>query len=155
MSPAHAMALLRTIVVAAAFAVAPAAQARTSALMDPGKIALTPPSGQTTSAAKVRNALVLAGLARGWTLADDQPGRLKLSFNKGDKHRVTIKVSYDDRSFEIRYVDSYNLNYALKDGQAQIHPNYNRWVNNLAQDTRMVYTQGGAAGVLPAASAPN
>ena len=135
-------------------AAAPAALARNTALMDPGQITLSAPSGQAASAAKVRHAIVLAGMARGWVIADEQPGRLKLTFNKGTKHRATVDVHYNERSFQIRYVESYNLDYAMKDGQVLIHPNYNRWVNNLAHDTRMIYAQGGAAGILPA-SAPN
>jgi hypothetical protein len=134
--------------------VAAAAAAREAPLKDPGKIELAVVNGLVTSPARVRQALVLAGASRGWVVAGDQPGRLKLSFNKGDKHRVTVDVSYDERSFDIRYVDSYNLNYAQRDGQTMIHPNYNRWVNNLAHDTRMIFMQGGA-GVLPAAPAPN
>ena len=146
--------LLRLVAAVVVAAAAPAALARNTALMDPGQITLTAPVGQAASAAKVRHAIVLAGMARGWTIVEEQPGRLKLNFNKGNKHRATIEVRYDERSFGIRYLESYNLDYALKDGQVLIHPNYNRWVNNLAHDTRMIYAQGGAAGILPA-SAPN
>lgn len=143
--------LVAAVVVAAA---APAALARNTALMDPGQITLAAPAGGAASAAKVRHAIVLAGMARGWAIVEEQSGRLKLSFDKANKHRATIDVQYDERSFQIRYVESYNLDYAMKDGRPLIHPNYNRWVNNLAHDTRMIYAQGGAAGVLPA-SAPN
>ena len=36
-----------------------------------------------------------------------------------------------------------------------IHPNYNRWVNNLAHDTRLIHAQGGALAPLPASSSPS
>jgi len=148
------MTTIRKILLTLALAAmaAPAA-AREAQLMDPGRIHLAVADGPAASATKVRNAIVLAGIARGWTLVEEQPGRLKLTFNKADKHRATIEVHYDERSYDIRYVDSYNLNYAQRGGQAMIHPNYNRWVNNLAQDARMFYTQGGATVALPA-SAP-
>jgi hypothetical protein len=150
------MTTMRKFMLAAAMAAACAVvAAREAPLQDPGKVELAVPSGQTASPAKVRQALVLAGTARGWTVVGDQPGRLKLNFDKASKHRVTVEVSYDARSFDIRYVDSHNLNYAQKDGQPMIHPNYNRWVNNLAHDTRMFYAQAGVAGATPAASAPN
>lgn len=130
------------LALALAFAVTSSAVlAREAPLKDPGRIDLALPSGQTASATKVRQALVLAGASRGWTVVGDAPGKLKLLFNKGDKHRVTVDVSYDERGFEIRYVESHNLNYAQKDGQTMIHPNYNRWVNNLAHDTRNFYAQ--------------
>lgn len=148
---------LRKFVLAAAMAAASStSMAREAPLKDPGKIELAIAGDQAaSSAAKVRSALVLAGTARGWTVVGDQPGRLTLSFNKADKHRATVAVSYDARSFEIRYVDSHNLNYGQRDGQPMIHPNYNRWVNNLAQDTRNFYAQAGVAGALPTASSPN
>lgn len=151
------MTTMRRLTVAAAIAAAcAAAAAREAPLKDPGKVELAAPGEPTATPAKMRQAVVLAGTARGWAVVGDQPGRLKLQFNKGDKHRVTVDVSYDERSFEIRYVDSYNLNYAQKDGQVMIHPNYNRWVNNLAHDTRMFYVQAGVVGAPPAAaSAPN
>lgn len=150
------MTTTRNFILAVAIAAASvAASARDAPLKDPGRIELGAVSGQASTPAKMRQALVLAGASRGWTVVGDEPGRLKLNFNKGDKHRVTVQVSYDERGFDIRYVDSYNLNHGQRDGQVMIHPNYNRWVNNLAQDTRMIYAQGTAMGVLPTAAAPN
>jgi len=136
-------------------AVAATAAAREAPLKDPGKVELVIASGQASSPAKVRQALVQAGLSRGWTVVGDEPGRLKLNFNKGNKHHVTVNVSYDERSFDIRYADSYNLKYGQRDGTVVIHPSYNVWVNALAGSARMFYEQGGLAVAQPAASAPN
>lgn len=140
--------------VMASVVVAPA-EARDAPLADPGRIQLVAPGAQGSTPTMVRSAILAAAMPHGWTMVEDKPGRLVLNFNKGNKHRVNIEVSYDERSFEIRYIDSVNLNHAQRDGTVVIHPNYNRWVKNLAQDTRTIYTKGGAAGVLPAASAPN
>ena len=87
------MTTIRKILLTLALAAmaAPAA-AREAQLTDPGKIHLTVADGTAASATKVRNAIVLAGMARGWTLVEEQPGRLKLTFNKADKHRATIEV---------------------------------------------------------------
>jgi hypothetical protein len=149
------MTTIRTLVMALVLsATALATSAREAPLKDPGRVELAS-AGAQASAARVRQAIVLAGASRGWTVMSEQPGRLKLHFNKGDKHRVTVEVSYDEAGFEIRYVDSFNLNHAQRDGQTMIHPNYNRWVNNLAHDTRLIYAQGGALAPLPAASSPS
>lgn len=45
-------------------------------------------------------------------------------------HTATVKLAYGEDKFSLTYVSSVNLNYDSEKGT--IHPNYNRWVKDLA-----------------------
>lgn len=47
-------------------------------------------------------------------------------------HSITVQVTHDKDSYEINYLKSTNMGYDPAAGT--IHPNYNRWVNNLRSD---------------------
>ena len=65
--------------------------------------------------------------------ADRQPGVVTLRYAVRG-FSVTVKARYDSNNVTIKYSDSTELGYGTEDGVAVIHPNYNRWVNNLAHD---------------------
>jgi hypothetical protein len=44
-----------------------------------------------------------------------------------------VQVTYSAKSYSIKYVDSTNLHYSQEGGKTLIHPNYNKWMNNLRQ----------------------
>lgn len=114
-----------------AMLVLPAAQARQAPLVERERIALRMPDGSAATAAQVRAAIIVGSRPLGWVVTGEEPGVLKLSYNKQDRHYVTIRADYDAAGYQLRYVDSTNLNYGVEDGVPQIHPNYNRWINNL------------------------
>jgi hypothetical protein len=63
---------------------------------------------------------------------NDVPGELLLKQSRNGKHEATVKVVYDDASYQLVYSNSYNLN-ADTDRQ-RIHPTYNMWIRNLTGD---------------------
>ncbi len=83
---------------------------------------------------KVHDSIVAAGASRGWHPTADQPGKMTLSNTIRGKFVVVIDVSYDAKGLTATYVSSENLNYAMRDGVAYIHPKYNAWVATLLQD---------------------
>lgn len=106
------------------------AQAREERMMVPDRISVagTPEITQ----AKLRAALVRAGARRNWTVQNDVPGELTLKQSRHGKHEATVKISYDDTSYQLAYLNSYNLNANVE--RQLIHPTYNMWLRNLSAD---------------------
>jgi hypothetical protein len=80
----------------------------------------------------VQNAIVLAGNGLGWRMEPRSPGTITGILDLRD-HRAVVEVTYDTKTYNIKYKDSSNLNY---DG-TNIHKNYNGWVENLDRAIRM------------------
>jgi len=74
----------------------------------------------------VRNAILKAGIGLGWQMQPVRPGLIVGTLNIRD-HMAQVEISYDRRTYSIRYRTSTNLNY---DG-TKIHSNYNSWVQRL------------------------
>jgi hypothetical protein len=105
------------------------AQAREVPLVEMGRVVLTTASGQDA----VRAAIVAGGASHGWVVTQEEPGKLTLKYNKQGKLEVVLDVLFDAKGYEIKYVDSKNLNYAKTAEGTMIHPTYNRWVANLVK----------------------
>lgn len=90
-------------------------------------------NGIPVSAARVKAAILHAGKIRGWTALEGEPGRVILRYTPRT-HEVVVAVRYDANGFKIEYVSSREMNYEIKNGKAEIHGNYNRWIRNLSQD---------------------
>ncbi len=74
----------------------------------------------------------------GWSVQTMRPGLLRAT-NTWRSHQMTVDISFDIRTFTIRYVNSVNLDY---DG-AQIHSAYNSRVQALER----AIMQGAGAGL--------
>lgn len=109
-----------------------AAQGRDAPMVQPGRVVVATADGASAGTAGVRAAIVKGAQGLGWMVAGDEPGKLTLKFNKQGKHEAVIEALYDDKGYELKYVDSTNLNFSRNaDGSMQIHPNFNRWIANL------------------------
>ncbi len=115
-----------------------AAQAREAPMVETGRVVLTAASGQDA----VRSAIIAGSASHGWVVAKDEPGKLTLKYNKQGKHEVVIEAVFDDKGYELKYVDSKNMNYAKNDQGTVIHPNYNRWIANLVKAIGLVASGG-------------
>ena len=73
-----------------------------------------------------RDQIRRAGARLGWVMEPQGPGLIRGTLSLRD-HQALVDIPYDSQRFTIRYAGSSNLNY---DG-ANIHPNYNSWVQNL------------------------
>ena len=80
---------------------------------------------------EVGKAIVRAGAALGWNMQQTNPGQILGTLHLRT-HMAAVDVTYDTKSFNIRYKDSSNLGY---DG-TNIHSNYNGWVQNLEKGIR-------------------
>ena len=108
-------------------------QARSAVpLVEPDRVVLV--AGQSAlTPDQVKQAIVRGSAKLGWTVASDEPGKLRLKYNKQNKHEVVVDVSYDNAGFQVRYVNSGNMKYEQVNGVAHIHPFYNTWVSNLSR----------------------
>ena len=88
----------------------------------------TPISTSTSgySLRDVRDAIQQAGVSLGWQMQDVKPGLIVGTLYLRD-HMAQVEIPYSRSSYSILYKDSQNLNY---DG-ANIHSNYNGWVQRL------------------------
>lgn len=67
-----------------------------------------------------------------WDILGNKPGLLQLSYGRTGRWAVKVNVQYSGSEYVIKYVESFGLGYEIdKDGKAEIHRNYNRWINNL------------------------
>jgi hypothetical protein len=80
----------------------------------------------------VRNAIVVAGSGLGWRMEPRTPGTITGVLDLRD-HRAVVEVTYDTKTYNIKYKDSSNLNYS----GTTIHKNYNGWVENLDKAIRV------------------
>jgi hypothetical protein len=89
-----------------------------------------------------REALIRRAAASqpGWSVQSMRPGLLRAT-NTWRSHQMTVDIAFDIRSFNIRYVNSVNLDYT----GTQIHQAYNERVRALER----AILQGGGGGALP------
>ena len=85
-----------------------------------------PGASKAVSMADVETAIRRAGHGLGWQITPQGPGRAEGTLALRE-HRAVVDITYDTKSYSIKYKDSTNLD--ASDGQ--IHKNYNGWIQNL------------------------
>ena len=105
--------------------------ARTGPIYNVSDAPVATASGKAATAAQVRNAIISAGSALGWQIADAGPGKLVGTLNIRT-HQAVVDIPYSAKSYSIVYKSSQNLDAS---GGA-IHTNYNGWVQNLDRAIR-------------------
>lgn len=114
----------------------PALAART--LEEPAPISV--PVGKT--ALQVANAIRRAAAALKFTIDEDAQGRMVARYAPRD-HVARVTIAYSTSEVRVTYLDSSNLGFEQnKDGTREIHRNYNKWVNNLAQEINKNLSSG-------------
>ncbi len=99
------------------------------ALVDPPAISVPPGLTEKIVAKSIR----LGVAQRGWIVTRQDPGYMESTLHLRT-HVARVGINYDTRSIQIRYLESENLDYAIKKGVPRIHGNYLKWVNNLVHD---------------------
>jgi hypothetical protein len=112
-------------------------------LVDPAPIAV--PMGLTEKS--VAKAVKLGVLQRGWLVTREEPGYMEATLHLRS-HMARIGIDYDPQSVKIRYIDSQNLDFKVKNDVRYIHGNYLKWINNAAHDISIQLEQ--ATAVAPA-----
>lgn len=85
-------------------------------------------SSGPVSAAQVHDAIVGALTDKGWTVREDNPGKI-LAEIMVRTHKADIAIDYSSTQYSITYQDSEDL---LYDGST-IHRNYNKWIKLLEE----------------------
>ena len=86
------------------------------------------PQGKGVTQEQVRLAILRAGAALGWQMADEGPGKIVGTINLRT-HTAIIEIPYSTTSYSIKYRSSINLD----ESNGQIHKNYNGWIQNLTK----------------------
>ena len=81
----------------------------------------------TNSAQSVEQAIIKGCQAKGWTpvVADNNTIDAYITVRS---HKAHVQITYDDKFYNINYVDSTNLDY----NNGKIHRNYNKWIYKLS-----------------------
>ncbi|WP_066458185.1 LptM family lipoprotein [Castellaniella caeni] len=77
----------------------------------------------------VKDAIIQAGLERGWMMKPVSSGVIDGKLLTRD-HEVQVRIAYGTSSYQIDYVDSRNM----KAANGKIHRKYGQWVRNLDID---------------------
>ena len=113
--------------------------AMTKPLVDPEPLLV--PAGLSDKA--VAKAVRVGVSQRGWVITRQDPGYMEATLHLRS-HMARIGINYDTQHVKVRYLDSENLDYGMKQGVAHIHRNYFNWVNNVVLDIN-VQLQAAAA----------
>ena len=88
-------------------------------------------SGKVLTLDEVKRTIQMAAMLKNWSLEDKGPGAMVATLNVRGKHTIVVDVSYTASSYSFTYNNSVNMNYTQDGGMGIIHPNYNKWVQDL------------------------
>ena len=91
--------------------------------------------------AQVRDAIYAACPQTGWAARDISSNTIEATLRVRNKHTVVVDIVYSPNDYTIRYKSSDNMRTG---GDGTIHPNYNKWVDNLHRniDTELAHIAG-------------
>jgi len=110
--------------------------ARLAVIDDPLRVEFQ--GGGALTKEKIRQVIAIVAPSRNWKLLSESDGRFELTRTVSDKHMMRIELSYDQRGYDIRYLESVNLLYKDQERSIKgrdlraIHKNYNAWIRELA-----------------------
>ena len=82
----------------------------------------------------VKGTILMALIKQGWTSQVPGPGVVHAVYQRSE-NRIEVDITYDTKSYSIRYASSENMRYDPKKGQ--IHRSYNEWVRALQRSIDM------------------
>ena len=88
-------------------------------------------SGKVLTLDEVKRTIQMAAMLKNWSLEDKGPGAMVATLNVRGKHTIMIDIAYTASSYSLNYNNSINMNYTQDGGMGIIHPNYNKWVQDL------------------------
>lgn len=88
-------------------------------------------SGKVLTLDEVKRTIQMAAMLKNWSLEDKGPGAMVATLNVRGKHTIMVNITYTANSYSLAYHNSINMNYANDGGLELIHPNYNKWVQDL------------------------
>jgi hypothetical protein len=88
-------------------------------------------SNKTLSLDDINKALNIAAVQKNWKLSDVSPGQAMATLVVRGQHTIVVSITYTEKAYSLKYKDSNNMKYnADINGNATIHPSYNKWVDN-------------------------
>ncbi len=124
--------ILASIALLLSLVVSTPALARASVLID--ELPLYPAaaaSGKSMTLDDVRRTIQTAALLKNWSLEERAPGAMLATFQVRGKHTIMVDITYTADGYTFAYNNSTNMNYKKENGLELIHPNYNKWVQDL------------------------
>ncbi|MBP5319528.1 MAG: hypothetical protein J6334_00965 [Kiritimatiellae bacterium] len=86
----------------------------------------------------MKTIITRAAVRRRWSAVEIQPGVIRCTL-LNRQHEVQVDVVYTDTHFEIRYVNSRNMDYDAR--QKTISRKYNQWVRNLEREILLQFSR--------------
>ncbi|GEM_PF-326730 len=114
------------VIIGSFLSVVPFANAAPKPIYEPDPI----PIPRAVSTDNARSIVRTALLGRGWIVTNEGPGHMEARLNIRD-HVAIVTIRLDD-NVTIRYKSSENLDYSATN--AEIHGNYNNWIQNIEKD---------------------
>lgn len=99
---------------------------RTSPVHNVINAPIVAPSEASPDMAKVRAAIIKAGVGLGWQMNPVESGHIVATLNIRS-HQAVVDITYNTKDYDIEYKNSVNLKY----NGSTIHSQYNNWVKNL------------------------
>ena len=123
--------LLAAFFIAWALLATPAMARSSVPIVNHENVSVPSSSDKVPTAAEVRQAILAAAEAKGWVIAPQPDGKLLATLKVRNKHAIVVEISYAADQYSLTYKESINMNYAERDGEQLIHPNYNKWTQGL------------------------
>ncbi|HEY8120436.1 MAG TPA: hypothetical protein VII78_03905, partial [Myxococcota bacterium] len=105
-----------------------ASACRTRPIVEP---ATTVPPGLTSD--QVKHGILMASSRRHWMARETGEGKIRALIEVRGKHSAETEITYDARTYQIRYVSSEHL---MHSESGKIHKGYNGWVIKLDRTIR-------------------
>lgn len=102
-------------------------------LVNQEKIGIVTSINKAPTTDQIKQAIRVGAAVRGWKVEESADGSM-LATIVIRKHSAVVRIDYDTSKYSIHYKDSAVLKYEVINGQAVIHPFYNKWVENLRDD---------------------
>lgn len=118
---------IRAVVAVLAVAASLAA-CQSAPILNVNDAAVSSAAGKTVSNEQVMGAIVRAGAALGWQMKDERPNVLSGTLQLRT-HTAVVDIPYSATAYSIKYRSSANLG----ETNANIHKNYNGWIQNLTR----------------------
>jgi hypothetical protein len=131
------MRVAQTLLVLAAVLCTAAAQAGVIPIVD-YDVPVETGSGKPADLAAISQAIVEGGKSKAWDIvpaADGNALRGTLTWNK-NKHTIMLDIQTGPTLIRLRYVNSVNMKYGMRNGYPMIHDIYNRQLEDLSRAIR-------------------
>jgi hypothetical protein len=107
-----------------------------------------PPMPAGGTAQTTEGAIMNALNKRGWLVQQRYAGAIDAMYAPR-KHRLFVRIVYDQRAVQIYYVGSEGLQESREGQTIYIHPNANKWLKNLQSDIALSLQEASYQGAPP------